>query len=62
MCPDGKTITVVSREDNIPRVFPVDDLDGLLKRGCDWLRPYLETVRGSESDRQMCRIKANTEN
>jgi WD40 repeat protein len=58
--PDGKEIVVVSREDNMPRVFPVDDLDGLLKRGCDWLRPYLATGGGSEGDRQMCSIKSNS--
>jgi WD40 repeat protein len=56
MRPDGKEIVVVSREGNIPRVFPLNDLDGLLKRGCDWLRPYLTTGGGSDSDRQICGI------
>ncbi len=37
----GDEIVVVSRENNIPQVKRIDDLEGLLQRGCDWLRPYL---------------------
>jgi WD40 repeat protein len=38
LSPDGNKIVIVSK-DNIPRLWRVDDLDGLLKRGCDWLNP-----------------------
>ncbi|MBE7383869.1 MAG: AAA-like domain-containing protein [Leptolyngbya sp. SIO1E4] len=41
LSPDGKQIVVVSREDNTPRLWSVDELDSLLEKGCDWLRPYL---------------------
>jgi len=37
LSPDGKQIVVVSQADNIPRIWRVDDLDGLIQRGCDWL-------------------------
>lgn len=53
---DGKQIVVVSSKDNIPRLWRVDDLDGLLKRGCDWLRVSI-TLGTSNEDRQMCGIK-----
>jgi WD40 repeat protein len=59
LSPDGKSIVVVSQADNTPRLWRLDDLDGLLKRGCDWLRPYFAHSNGtfdvnSEQDRQMC--------
>jgi WD40 repeat protein len=59
LSPDGRSIVVVSQADNTPRLWRLDDLDGLLKRGCDWLRPYFAHSNGtfsvnSEQDRQMC--------
>ncbi len=48
--PSGKQIVVVSPDDNIPRLWPVDDLEGLLKRGCDWLKPYLAVRYGHRPD------------
>ncbi len=36
--PDGKLITVVV--DNTVQLRPVEGLDELLARGCDWLRDY----------------------
>jgi WD40 repeat protein len=56
LSPDGKEILVVSKNDNIPRMWRVDDLDGLLKRGCDWLRVSIALGTSTE-DRQMCGIK-----
>jgi WD40 repeat protein len=56
LSPDGKEILVVSKNDNIPRIWRVDDLDGLLKRGCDWLRVSIALGTSTE-DRQMCGIK-----
>ncbi len=38
LSPDGSKIVVVSK-DNIPRLWRVDDLDSLLKKGCEWLSP-----------------------
>ncbi|MBM0742306.1 AAA-like domain-containing protein [Phormidium sp. CLA17] len=46
LSPDGKQI-VVAQTDNIPRIWRVDDLDGVIQRGCDWL---LEKI-------DMCSIK-----
>jgi WD40 repeat protein len=56
LSPDGKEILVVSKNDNIPRMWRVDDLDGLLKRGCDWLRVSI-ALGSSKEDHQMCGIK-----
>ncbi|MBD0363610.1 MAG: hypothetical protein ICV55_12695 [Coleofasciculus sp. C3-bin4] len=56
LSPDGNEILVVSKNDNIPRIWRVDDLDGLLKRGCDWLRVSI-ALGSSKEDRQMCGIK-----
>jgi WD40 repeat protein len=56
LSPDGKEILVVSKNDNIPRMWRVDDLDELLKRGCDWLRVSI-TLDTSKKDRQMCGVK-----
>ncbi len=55
LSPDGRQIVVVSKNDNIPRMWRVDDLDGLLKRGCDWLRVSI-ALGTSKEDRQMCGI------
>ena len=56
LSPDGNEILVVSKNDNIPRIWRVDDLDGLLKRGCDWLRVSI-ALGSSKEDHQMCGIK-----
>ncbi|MBD2067534.1 AAA-like domain-containing protein [Leptolyngbya sp. FACHB-671] len=58
LSPDGKSIIVVSQADNTPRLWRLDDLDGLLQRGCNWLQPYFahgdSFGANSEQDRQMC--------
>ncbi|NER80601.1 MAG: hypothetical protein F6K42_13710, partial [Leptolyngbya sp. SIO1D8] len=51
----GNEIVVVSRENHIPQVQRVDDLEGLLQRGCDWLRPYLE-MHPNKLDDQICQV------
>ena len=50
---DGNEIVVVSRDNHIPQVKQVDDLDSLLQRGCDWLRPYL-VINRNTMDSQIC--------
>ncbi|MCY7394038.1 MAG: WD40 repeat domain-containing protein, partial [Leptolyngbyaceae cyanobacterium CAN_BIN12] len=58
LSPDGKQIVVVSQADNIPRIWRVDDLNGLIQRGCDWLREKIEIDRSDPNfDRDMCTIK-----
>ncbi|MBD2077020.1 AAA-like domain-containing protein [Phormidium sp. FACHB-592] len=52
---DGKQIVVVSQADNIPRVWQVSDVDGLLKRGCDWLRLAI-ALDHDAGDRRLCDI------
>jgi WD40 repeat protein len=58
LSPDGKSIVVVSQADNTLRLWRLDDLDGLLQRGCDWLRPYFTNGESfdanGEQNRQMC--------
>ncbi|MBD2000941.1 TIR domain-containing protein [Leptolyngbya sp. FACHB-541] len=55
--PDGKTLAA-SGENGITklwRVEPIETLDQLLTRGCDWLRDYLQyNPDVEESDRQTC--------
>jgi WD40 repeat protein len=57
--PDGKKIVVVDPQDGIPRIWPVEDLEGLLARGCDLLRVNLITGGADKSDLQMCGIDPN---
>ena len=38
--PDGKYVVTAS-EDKTAKVWPVESLDELLNRGCDWLKAYL---------------------
>ncbi|HEY9884399.1 MAG TPA: hypothetical protein V6C98_12395, partial [Thermosynechococcaceae cyanobacterium] len=52
---DGQQIVVVSQADNIPRVWQVSDVDGLLKRGCDWLRLAI-VLDIDADDRRLCGI------
>lgn len=52
---DSKQIAVASREDNSVTIWPVDDIDGLLQRGCDWLRIYMTSGPASKEDKKMCK-------
>jgi WD40 repeat protein len=57
--PDGKKIVVVDPQDGIPRMWSVEDLKGLLARGCDLIRVNFITGGADESDLQMCGIDSN---
>ncbi|MFS0513178.1 hypothetical protein ACEYW6_00330 [Nostoc sp. UIC 10607] len=52
--PNGKTIATAS-QDGTARLWPVDNLDRLLVRGCNWLHDYLQSNPNlGESDKRLC--------
>ena len=57
LSPDGEKVAVISTQNNVVRIWQVDDLNGLVERGCDWLNHLAQNigyVYMLESDRQMC--------
>jgi len=53
--PDGKLLTTAGSDGTV-RLLPVENLDQLLARGCNWLHDYLNNpnVELSESDKHLC--------
>jgi len=57
LSPDGRWFVGTSG-DGIARIWPVESLETLLAKGCDWLRDYLTTNRDAPEDlQQFCRVK-----
>lgn len=56
LSPDSRYIVVVSAETNTPTLWPVDDVDGLLQRSCDWLRFAIAFSDPDEPGRQICNL------
>ena len=55
--PDGKWVFTYNYDDAVLYLYPVEGLDELLNRSCNWLRDHLiNSPDASESDRQMCGI------
>lgn len=58
--PDGKQLAVLIKgghNGSKVRILPVDDLDRLLERSCDWLRYYLlNNPNATDEDCKMCGI------
>jgi hypothetical protein len=54
--PDGKTLATGSEDETIKTIKLWNlDLDTLMGRSCDWVRPYLENnINISESDKHLC--------
>ena len=52
--PDGKLLATGA--DGTVRLLPVENLDQLLARGCNWLHDYLNNPNAgvNESDRTLC--------
>jgi WD40 repeat protein len=52
--PDGKLLATAG-DDGTVRLLPVENLDQLLARSCNWVRDYLKNNPNvSESDRHLC--------
>ncbi|RCJ19564.1 hypothetical protein A6770_05315 [Nostoc minutum NIES-26] len=61
--PDSKQLAVLIVPSNVEggsskvRILPVDNLDSLLERSCNWLRDYLlNNPNATDEDRKMCGI------
>ncbi|MBE9036737.1 WD40 repeat domain-containing protein [aff. Roholtiella sp. LEGE 12411] len=56
--PDGKYILAHvqgnSPEQNEVLIWRIDELDGLLARGCDWLKDYLNTYPQARERLKVC--------
>ena len=51
---DWSYIAVASRADSNVQVRPLNDLNGLLQEGCEWLQIYMASEFSSRADRQIC--------
>ena len=50
LSPDGEKIVVISIQDNVVRIWQVDDLNDLVERGCDWLNHLAQNLDSVLSD------------